>query len=314
MAPLSSSSRNRPQKSALVALAVAGAAAWRCLSVVSDTSFVAGSSGRVIARDAASVARGAFTFGLKADDKHQGFLTKQEDSGLRCTTVGTSYQGHWNTVLGDKALPASGRSYWEVKFVKKPTDAWEYIGVAEANADPTQPLIRNREGAGWFLGSNWEDSFVYTHMAMQKKWQDDKMAQGMEFIKAQIAAQQLEPKETERQLREQVESHYTGPGTHVGQYMEYPRFEKGRVVGIDYDGDDGSLAFWADGKFLGIVRDLEGKPLNLKGRKVMPALSVFGRNTGNSDQGTIMEVRTGLDAPERPQLTEGGSWYHGASR
>ena len=36
------------------------------------------------------------------------------------------------------------------------------------------------------------------------------------------------------------------------------------------DMSDGSLAFWANGKFLGVVKDNEGKPVNLKGKKVAP--------------------------------------------
>jgi len=72
------------------------------------------------------------------------------------------------------------------------------------------------------------------------------------------------------------------------------------VIGIDVDMNDGSLAFWGNGKFLGVVKDNEGKPVNLKGKKVVPAMSVFGRDIGNFKENTIMEIRTGLDAPARP--------------
>ncbi|CAJ1449722.1 unnamed protein product, partial [Effrenium voratum] len=85
---------------------------------------------------------------------------------------------------------------------------------------------------------------------------------------------------------------WTGPGTHVGMLADdyWPPFQKGTVVGIDVDMDDGSLAFWGNGQFLGVVKDNEGKPVNLKGKKVVPAMSVYGRNTGAVKQNTIMEA------------------------
>eukprot|EP00439_Symbiodinium_sp_Y106_P017087 s679_g2.t1 len=105
----------------------------------------------------------------------------------------------------------------------------------------------------------------------------------------------------EEQIFRPIEKLWTGPGTHIGMLSDYhPPFERGTVVGIDVDMDDGSLAFWANGEFLGIVKDNEDKPVNLKGKKIVPALSVFGRNTGKHKENTVMEVRTGLDAPTRP--------------
>merc|ERR1719162_1269091 len=96
---------------------------------------------------------------------------------------------------------------------------------------------------------------------------------------------------------------WSGPGVHTGQNVRgrgFPPFEKGTTVGIDVDMGDGTLAFWADGNFLGVVRDLEGKPIDLKGKKLVPALSVFGRRTGVERENSVMEVRSGLDPPTRP--------------
>lgn len=280
---------------------MAGTAAWRCFSVISGTSFVAG-TGRVSDRHGAVARRAAaFAFELKEDTAHKGLHVKKEENGLQVFTEGSFNTGHWNTVLGNKELPASGRSYWEVKFLKKPTDAWEFIGVAEPTADVNVPLTRNRKGAGWFWGANWEDSFVYTYLPMRKEWNEQKIAAAMVYAQFAVDDAGQDKKEADRQALEQTKTHWTGPGIHVGQYTEFPKFRKGLVVGIDVDMDDGSLAFWADGKFLGIVRDTEGKPVNLKGRKVVPALSVFGRNTGMVKQNTIMEVRTDMEPPSRPK-------------
>jgi len=277
-------------------LVVSAAAAWYGV-----TGFVA-SSGRVLGRGRSAVARKAgFTFGLTESDDHNGLLTAQKDNAYRVSTEGSFHTGHWNTVLGDQEIPQSGRSYWEVKIVKKPSDAREFIGVAEPSADVTVPLSKNRKGKGWFWAGDWTESFVYTFMEMKPGMNDRKMADMRKVTGTAVALGLFEEKELEQQIFEPVKNLWTGPGTHIGVMRDtWPPFERGTVVGIDVDMDDGSLAFWADGKFLGIVKDNEDKPVNLKGTKVVPALSVFGRNTGMVKENTVMEIRTGLDAPARP--------------
>lgn len=277
--------------------ALAGVVAVRSFDFL-DSAFVGG--GIVPGQTSAVARRAGYSFDFKAKEEHKGLVLTEQEEGMRLSTDGSFLPGHWNTVLGDKELPASGRSYWEVKFIRKPSDAWEYIGVAEPSADVNVPLTVNRKGAGWFWGGNWKDSFVYTHLAMRKEWNEKKIKQALAFAKSAVDDAKQDAKEAEAQAMAQVKNHFTGPGTHVGQLKDWPTFEKGRVVGVDVDMNDGSVAFWADGKFLGLLRDTEGKPINLKGKKVVPAVSVFGRRTGAVSQNTVMEVRTGLEPPPRP--------------
>jgi len=231
-------------------------------------------------------------------------MVEETDPGtVRVFTAGSFVKGDYNTVLGDKELPASGRSYWEVKIVKKPSDAWEYIGVAEPGADLTVPLTRNKKGAGWFWGSTWTDSYMYTYLPMRPEWNKQKVEEHQEFLK--VVEEEFEPKT--KAIGEgmvsmfQLEARFKGKGTHVGMLQEtHPTFENGMVIGVDVDMDDGSLAFWADGKYLGKVCDTEGKPVNLKGKKVVPALTIYGRKTGAGNQFTVMEVTTGLEPPAKP--------------
>ncbi|CAL1136031.1 unnamed protein product, partial [Cladocopium goreaui] len=121
-----------------------------------------------------------YTFGINKVDEHNGLLTAEKDKAYRISTDGSYHKGHWNTVLGDQEIPQSGRSYWEVKFVKKPTDAFEFIGVAEPSADvpvaQTMPLHKNRKGKGWFWGGDANEAFVYTFMELKPGMNDRKMA------------------------------------------------------------------------------------------------------------------------------------------
>ncbi|CAE7284975.1 mfeA [Symbiodinium sp. CCMP2456] len=116
-----------------------------------------------------------YTFGLSSSEDHKGLLTAQKDNAYRVSTEGSFLSGHYNTVLGDQEIPSSGRSYWEVKIVTKPSDAWEFIGVAEPTADVTMPLHKNKKGKGWFWGGDWSESFIYTFMEMKPGMNDKKM-------------------------------------------------------------------------------------------------------------------------------------------
>lgn len=217
-------------------------------------------------------------------------------------TKGSFMQGDYNTVLGDKELPATGRSYWEVKIVEKPTDAWEYIGVAEPNADVTVPLPRNRKGAGWFWGSTWTDSFIYTYLPNRPEFHQSVQKLGQALVKEQLDKGVPEKEATDDPWRDgRTDLWKDVPGIHVGMPQDkHPPFEKGMVIGVDVDMDDGSLAFWADGKYLGKVKDTEGKPVNLKGKKVVPALTIYGRRTSRGKQFTVMDVTGGLEPPPKP--------------
>eukprot|EP00434_Breviolum_minutum_P012002 symbB.v1.2.010584.t2/scaffold686.1/size316167/3 len=160
----------------LLAVAAISAAAW-CSSV----SFV-GSRGRPETTSSPRVQRqaGGYTFGINKADDHKGLLTAEKDNAYRISTDGSfdrGHFGHYNTVLGDQEIPQSGRSYWEVKIVKKPSDAFEFIGVAEPSTDVTVPLHKNRKGKGWFWGGDHEESFVYTFMEMKPGMNDRKMAE-----------------------------------------------------------------------------------------------------------------------------------------
>jgi len=250
----------------------------------------------------AGVARQAFNFGMASSDDHTGLVMKpqEEDGALRISVNGAFMSGNHNTVLGDAEVPASGRTYWEVKIVKKPTDAWEYIGVAEPNADVTVPLTRNKNGAGWFWGSTWTDSFMYTYLKIEPKWNEEMVRMG-KATAAQAPNIGMPLKDAEAQVAAYTKDLWKVPGTHVGQIQDYhPTFTDGMVIGVDVDMNDGSLGFWADGKFLGLVKDTYGKPVDLKGKKIVPALTIYGRNTGMVKQSTVMEVRTGLEPPARP--------------
>lgn len=246
-----------------------------------------------------------FEFGLAQAEAHKDLHVATEDGNQRVSTKTADLTGHWNTVLGDKELPQSGRSYWEVKIVRKPTEAWEYIGVAEPSADLTVPLTRNKNGMGWFWGSTWKESYLYSYLEMRKEWSASQVKNALEVLERVPASfgvgKEMKKEDAVKQITAQVENHWTGKGTHVGNYMMgFPAFQNGMVVGVDVDMNDGSLAFWADGKYLGVMRDYQGKPVSLKGKKVVPALSVFGRSTGAMKQHTVMEVRVGLEPPARP--------------
>jgi len=281
------------QRSALLAVAAFGAAAW-CSTVSFVGSKGTTSSPRVLRQ-------AGYTFGINKVDEHNGLLTAEKDKAYRISTDGSYHKGHWNTVLGDQEIPQSGRSYWEVKFVKKPTDAFEFIGVAEPSADVTMPLHKNRKGKGWFWGGDANEAFVYTFMELKPGMNDRKMAEHQRIADVAVDLKLFEKKRLDEQWYRNIKDLWTGPGTHIGQLADqWPGFEKGTVVGIDVDMNDGSLAFWGNGKFLGVVKDNEGKPVNLKGKKVVPAMSVFGRDSGNFKENTVMEIRTGLDAPVRP--------------
>lgn len=229
-------------------------------------------------------------------------VEEQEGGAVRVSTHGGMMTGHWNTILGNKELPTKGRAYWEVKIIKKPSDAWEYIGVAEPTADVTMPLTRNRKGAGWFWGATWTDSFIYTYLPMRPEYHEAAVKWGKEMGQFAVDYAGVSQKDVDAQVGAQTQNLWKGvPGTHIGSIQgNHPAFESGMVVGVDVDMDDGTLAFWADGRFLGVVKDTYGKPVDLKGKKVVPALSVYGRTTGGRNEYTVMEVHSGLEPPKRP--------------
>lgn len=292
----------------MLALAVLGGPAlWFWSSAGAGFVLGRGTSGSLRGcRQSLTQRRAGYAFELAQSDEHTGLEVKQKEDApgtVQVFTRGSFLQGNYNTVLGDKELPASGRSYWEVKIVKKPSEAWEYIGVAEPTADLTVPLTRNKKGAGWFWGSTWTESFIYTYLPMRPEWNAAALKEGEAFIKEGLEWMvDMPEKDARAQVMPRIENRWKGvPGTHVGQLQDsHPPFQNGMVIGVDVDMDDGSLAFWADGKYLGKVKDTEGKPVNLKGKKVVPAFTVYGRTLGGGDQFTIMEVTTGLDPPPKP--------------
>ena len=101
-----------------------------------------------------SLEAGGYTFGINKADDHSGLLTAQKAVSLQpfrwapgeCLSHFHGWQlqsrplehgsasSSWSAwvgwqVLGDQEIPQSGRSYWEVKFVKKPANAFEFIGL-----------------------------------------------------------------------------------------------------------------------------------------------------------------------------------------
>eukprot|EP00439_Symbiodinium_sp_Y106_P052724 s5370_g7.t1 len=171
--PCQGHAARRQHRVILAVLAVCGAAAWYGTA----RSFLAASGPGLGRSDRSVVARKAgYTFGLSSSEDHKGLLTAQKDNAYRVSTEGSFLSGHYNTVLGDQEIPQSGRSYWEVKIVTKPSDAWEFIGVAEPTADVTMPLHKNKKGKGWFWGGDWSESFIYTFMEMKPGMNDKKMA------------------------------------------------------------------------------------------------------------------------------------------
>jgi len=298
----------RGNRAAPLALLLACAALWCCRPGVGG-GFLAGRSVRqlpsaVRGGSRAGLAKRAdgYTFEVAKSDGHQGLVVEEQEepNTVRVFTMGSDFQGNYNTVLGDKPLPASGRAYWEVKIVKKPLDSWEYIGVVEPAADVTVPMTRNKKAATWCWGSTWESSFMYTYLAMRPSFNEAVQKLQRPFL-AMCEQEGFPMKEIESQVKEQVSKPFMGvDGTTVGTLQEYfPTFESGLVVGVEVNMDDGSMAFWADGKYLGKVKDTDGKPVNLKGKKVVPAVSIYGRK-GGMPQHTIMELRTGLEPPPMP--------------
>lgn len=310
----SSSQRRTGRAAAFVVLTVAaGVATWCSGGAATNNSFVSGSrsacalrggSGRRGSTSVAAPRKAGYNFNLGEAEGHNGLLLASRDDAQRVSTEGSFLPGHWNTVLGDQEIPKSGRHYWEVKIVKKPAfSAWEYIGVADPATDVTVPLVKNKKAKGWFWGSNSEDSFVYTHLEGKPGWNDKKWADVQAWAKSWVDKKWINEKDANEQIA-WYKPLWSGPGVHTGQNVlsrGFPAWEKGTTVGVDVDMDDGSLAFWADGKFLGVVKDLEGKPVDLKGKKLVPAMSVFGRRTGVESENSVMEVRTGLDPPARPK-------------
>mmetsp|Transcript_71418 Transcript_71418/g.159918 ORF Transcript_71418/g.159918 Transcript_71418/m.159918 type:complete len:317 (-) Transcript_71418:46-996(-) len=295
----------REGKAVLLVLAVLGAPAlWHC--GFAGLGFVAGRQASFLPGRGQSPTqrRAGYSFKMERSDDHTNLrFVKKEEGTVRVSTSGSFLQGNYNTVLGDTPIPASGRSYWEVKVVKKPSDAWEYIGVAEPNADVTVPLTRNRKGAGWFWGSTHTESFMYTFLATRPEFVDAVAKKREAFIKTIIEDFGYSEKDANDDPRNEAANNmWKGvPGTHVGMIADkHPPFADGMVVGVDVDMDAGTLAYWVDGKFLGVATDTEGKPISLKGKKVVPALSVYGRKTSRGFQNTFMEVTTGLEPPPKP--------------
>eukprot|EP00929_Paragymnodinium_shiwhaense_P047320 TRINITY_DN239_c0_g1_i1.p1 TRINITY_DN239_c0_g1~~TRINITY_DN239_c0_g1_i1.p1 ORF type:complete len:355 (+),score=74.79 TRINITY_DN239_c0_g1_i1:64-1065(+) len=268
---------------------------------------------------------GGFTFDIETSEDHQGLVVQKTEDGTRVSTHGGYGRGWWNTVLGDADIPGTGKSYWEVKIVRKPNDAWEYIGVAESSSDVTVPLTRNKKGAGYFAGATMTESMMYRYMTIDtQKFQDEAYKSAKRRLKGTVRIAQEEPmklksqtgfwherlegpkqpyppvpeKDVEEEVVRQSKLSWGVPGTHVGiEPNMLPPFKQGTTVGVEVDMDEGSLSFYSDGKKYGPVRDYTGKPLDLKGKKLRPAVSVFGRVMGPVKEFGVMELRSGLAPP-----------------
>mmetsp|Transcript_4151 Transcript_4151/g.9710 ORF Transcript_4151/g.9710 Transcript_4151/m.9710 type:complete len:311 (-) Transcript_4151:151-1083(-) len=252
-------------------------------------------------RASTAARRAGFDFGIKEAEEHTGLVVEDKDEGKSVSTHGSLMTGQWNTVLGDTELPKSGRSYWEVKIVNKPTDAWEYIGVAEPDADVSLPLPRSKKGGGWSWGGTLTESMVYMQVPWPKDFAKTNNAAAAARMREYSAKNQYGEKQIEAELTLREKALGSTDKANVGLDPDrFPPFRSGMVIGVDVDMDQGSLSFWANGDFLGPVRDATGKPLDLKGKKIVPAVSVYGRTTGAVNQFTEMEVRTGLTPPALP--------------
>lgn len=293
---------------------LAAAAAGGCLAVSAMLTRLAAASSRAFLAGTPAlrshtvsrprgIARQAYSFGVVESDDHVGLVVENVDAGVQVkTTGGEQLKGHWNTVLGDADVPASGRSYWEVKIVEKPTDAWEYIGVVEKDADVTVPLTRNRKGKGYFIGSTWGESMVYKYMEVDtKKYQAEELNM-LKNIRNPETAKLIPEKDWDEAFAEMNPKMWNCDGIHIGSDPDYfPPLKPGMVVGVDVDMDKGSVSLWSNGKYLGPICDhASGKPLDLKGKKLVPAVSVFGREAAAETEATVMELRTGLEPPSLP--------------
>lgn len=243
-----------------------------------------------------------YSFEFARADDHEFLRLASRDDAQRLTTDNPTLKGSYNTVLADTELPKSGRAYWEVKIVKKPTDAWEYFGVADPKVNLKEPLTKNKEAPSYFLGGNFEDTFVYQHIVGKQEWNkayNDYETEFYDWITDDLKF--IDKKNVKAQYDMRIgQKIWTGKGAHVGQYVEWPTFKAGRTIGIDVNMDDGTLAYWADGQFLGVVTTTEGKPVDLKGKKLVPAISIYGRSSGIEKLATVVEVKTGLEPPTRP--------------
>lgn len=261
-------------------------------------AFVSG--GLAYGRPVGVARRAGFAFDLVKSEDHTGLVVEEKGDGIRVSTRGSFMHGNYNTVLGDKALPDKGRHYWEVKFVRKPSDAWEYVGIAEETSDVNVPLTRNKKGQGFFWGGTWSSSMAYHWMPMRKNFHEEQLRTGLARARLKNELGYFPDKDLVEQITAQVGTMWQVPGTHIGIDMNFPPFKTGTVVGVDVDMDQGHVSFWADGKFLGPLTDTEGKPVNVKGKKLVPALSVYGRTTGMHKEFTLVEVRSGLEPPPLP--------------
>merc|ERR1719188_2359112 len=98
---------------------------------------------------------------------------------------------------------------------------------------------------------------------------------------------------------------WNGKGVTSGYpQSSWPGFREGQVIGVEIDMDAGTVGYWADGEFLGLLRDNRDKLVNIKGKKVVPAVSLYGRTLAAGWHGSKIELRTGLEAPERPAKKE----------
>jgi len=298
-------SGHRTNKSTIVAFSVLAVALW-LTSCTLGVGFLGGSAAPRVTQSAlrrqsadGAVARRAYAFDIAESAEHDGLVVSELDGNKRVSTHGSLTYGQWNTVLGDTEIPSKGRSYFEVKIVRKPTEAWEYIGVAEASSDVTKPLTKNKKGAGWFWGGTWTQSFLYYNQPCKKEW-NDKAKQSKDSIMKDFSERTNTPEKDFYYVNE-PSSLWTGDAAHLGIHMEdFPPFEQGVVVGVDVDMDEGSVGFWADGKFLGKMKEAAGNLVDVKGKKLVPALSVFGRTTGGVNEYSVMEVRSGLEPPAKP--------------
>jgi len=304
-----SQTRRANRLTAVTLLAGAGAVAWRFLPVFGE-AFVGGRPAPGSRGAPAALARRAFAFEVVEKDEHVGLRTSTEDDGaIRISTKGPLERGATNTVLGDQEIPNKGRTYWEVKYVGKEMDNFEYVGVAEAAVEPTRPLTKNTKGKAFFLGADLGASWVYHFMPVTKEMTEFEQRKQKEFTdELKIEGKypiNMKDKDMDAQMKERHGKWWTGPGVHVG-YPLTPRvpIRQGTTIGIDVDMDKGTLAFWKDGKYQGPMYNTYGKPVDLKGKKLFPAVSVWGKTVGyggdESHTGSTVEIRTGLEPPPLP--------------
>ncbi|CAK0851747.1 unnamed protein product, partial [Prorocentrum cordatum] len=175
----------------------------------------------------------------------------------------------------------------------------------EPNAEPNKKLAQNKNGQIACWAGNWKDTFTYTWLKADPKWA--KIVKDAQMADAQRVNDEGGDQKEWDQRNKIYEDRVKGVwepkkgGCTIGLNMDqWPKIQQGTVIGVEADMDAGTIGYWADGKYLGVVKDTYGKAADLKGKKLFPAVSVFGRTDGGGRfDGTVLELRTGLEPPPR---------------